>query len=163
METCIIICIGLGIVAGILFLFMIMKFFGATTTAIATPPMSVVSTPIYPFRIRTNPSYAKQCALIPYQDDASGLRPSQRGDDEPERNYTYYQYVKDSGDVIAFESDLQYRPDELLAACDTTPGCIAFQTDGSIIGRMHPRCQWKYRFPDVKEGTWILDGYPIPE
>ena len=74
------------------------------------------------------------------------------------RNYIFYPHVGGVGIEIEHQSDLQYRPDQLLNACETMPGCIGFESQGVLFKTMKPKYDWELVYPDRSEGTWVIEG-----
>ncbi len=77
-------------------------------------------------------------------------------------NYIFFPRIRDAGIEIAFESDLQYRPTELSFACDTTSGCIGFESDGTLFSEIKPKTEWTDRYPDeryIMSGMWVSKKY----
>lgn len=78
------------------------------------------------------------------------------------RRYNFFPHRAGSGEVLSFEPTLQYRPDELATACDTTPGCVGFDSDGTLLKSVTVQSLSTRSHPDGIDGTYVATDYPMP-
>jgi hypothetical protein len=75
-------------------------------------------------------------------------------------DYTFYSHLAEAGEELSFQPDLQYRPDELKFACDTTKGCVGFESNGTLYKSVNPSIRREGNrvrrvYPDGVDGAYV--------
>lgn len=74
------------------------------------------------------------------------------------RQYIYFQGKDSPLNDITQRADLADNVSGLKAACDSTPGCVGFNTNGWIKNKIIPQAQWVSWTTDPNKGSYFLQG-----
>jgi hypothetical protein len=71
--------------------------------------------------------------------------------------YTFFQGLDSSGGDLSFSNT----PNDISAlqtTCNSTPGCVGFNTNGYLKGQLKSKAEWVQWTTDAAKGMYVLDS-----